>query len=216
MFPKSGIRVIKLFPIGFLLLCAFLWLGNSDATLSTLEVVDGYLDDAISKTMVGSPLSSVRGPDFSPDHQKAQDALACYIEAGNWEYPAPPMGPRRFTQQKMMLRYIPPSSCFGDQLSFDPSPTAQFCALLRGKEILFVGPDTTFYLHTLWLNALSIQDSRTHTCWGLISALFIIFARVLRQGQKPALQTTGARDLHKNWIWRHLDQPSSDISYPRR
>ncbi|KAJ7125023.1 hypothetical protein C8R44DRAFT_574305, partial [Mycena epipterygia] len=41
------------------------------------------------------------------------------------------------------------------------------CAFLRSKRILLVGPETTFYLHSLWLRALETHDHRTHECPGL-------------------------------------------------
>ncbi|KAJ7497016.1 hypothetical protein FB451DRAFT_1019241 [Mycena latifolia] len=40
------------------------------------------------------------------------------------------------------------------------------CTLLRAKRILLIGPETTYYLHSLWLNALEIHEQRIHQCPG--------------------------------------------------
>jgi hypothetical protein len=46
------------------------------------------------------------------------------------------------------------------------SHAAKSCEFLRTKKILLVGPETTFYLHSLWLNALKNHEHRTHECPG--------------------------------------------------
>lgn len=43
---------------------------------------------------------------------------------------------------------------------------AKACELLSTKKILFVGPETTYYLHSLWLNALERYEHRTRDCHG--------------------------------------------------
>jgi len=40
------------------------------------------------------------------------------------------------------------------------------CQLLAGKKVLLVGPETTYFLHTLWLDAVESRRNRTHTCPG--------------------------------------------------
>ncbi|KAJ7039133.1 hypothetical protein C8F04DRAFT_997212, partial [Mycena alexandri] len=46
------------------------------------------------------------------------------------------------------------------------SHVAEACASLRTKKILLVGPETTYYLHSLWLNALETHEHRIHECPG--------------------------------------------------
>ncbi|KAJ7782804.1 hypothetical protein B0H16DRAFT_1297858 [Mycena metata] len=46
------------------------------------------------------------------------------------------------------------------------SHVAEACASLRTKKILLVGPETTYYLHSLWLNALEAHEHRIHECPG--------------------------------------------------
>ncbi|KAJ6495672.1 hypothetical protein C8R47DRAFT_973606 [Mycena vitilis] len=53
------------------------------------------------------------------------------------------------------------------QVSKHTSHVAKTCESLRTKKILLVGPQTTFYLHSLWLSALETHDRRTHDCPGL-------------------------------------------------
>ncbi|KAJ7076885.1 hypothetical protein B0H15DRAFT_790083 [Mycena belliarum] len=50
---------------------------------------------------------------------------------------------------------------------YTSSHLARACTLLRAKRILLVGPETTYYLHTLWLNALEAHEHRNHECPGL-------------------------------------------------
>ncbi|KAJ7185155.1 hypothetical protein B0H12DRAFT_993584, partial [Mycena haematopus] len=40
------------------------------------------------------------------------------------------------------------------------------CELLTAKKILLVGPETTYYLHSLWLHALEAHEHRTKFCHG--------------------------------------------------
>ncbi|KAF8170339.1 hypothetical protein K438DRAFT_1854479 [Mycena galopus ATCC 62051] len=43
---------------------------------------------------------------------------------------------------------------------------AEACELLSTKKILLVGPETTYYLHSLWIRALEDQEHRIHHCHG--------------------------------------------------
>ncbi|KAG6889110.1 hypothetical protein C0995_003679 [Termitomyces sp. Mi166 len=42
----------------------------------------------------------------------------------------------------------------------------KLCTALVGKQVLFVGPETTYYLHTLWLDALQAHTNRSLMCNG--------------------------------------------------
>ncbi|KJA20780.1 hypothetical protein HYPSUDRAFT_88550, partial [Hypholoma sublateritium FD-334 SS-4] len=48
----------------------------------------------------------------------------------------------------------------------DLASTADLCYFLSGKKILFIGPETTYYLHSLWLASLETYERRSHTCLG--------------------------------------------------
>ncbi|KAG5341536.1 hypothetical protein C0989_009897 [Termitomyces sp. Mn162] len=43
---------------------------------------------------------------------------------------------------------------------------AHLCTALIGKRVLFIGPETTYYLHTLWLDALQPYTNRSLACNG--------------------------------------------------
>jgi len=45
-------------------------------------------------------------------------------------------------------------------------PGEEICQLLAGKRVLLVGPETTHFLHTLWLDVVEGRRNRTHTCPG--------------------------------------------------
>ncbi|KAJ7502886.1 hypothetical protein B0H11DRAFT_607882 [Mycena galericulata] len=46
------------------------------------------------------------------------------------------------------------------------SQVSEVCALLRSQKILLVGPETTFYLHSLWMRAQETYENRLHECFG--------------------------------------------------
>lgn len=45
-------------------------------------------------------------------------------------------------------------------------PSLEICHLISGKRLLFVGPDTTYHLHSLWLDSLESHEKRSHRCLG--------------------------------------------------
>ena len=45
-------------------------------------------------------------------------------------------------------------------------PVEEICQLLPGSRVLLVGPETTHFLHSLWLDVVEGRRNRTHTCPG--------------------------------------------------
>ncbi|KAG6866208.1 hypothetical protein C0991_007233 [Blastosporella zonata] len=43
---------------------------------------------------------------------------------------------------------------------------SNLCSSLVGRTLLFIGPETTYYLHSLWLDALQAHDNREISCIG--------------------------------------------------
>ncbi|KAF8973173.1 hypothetical protein BDZ97DRAFT_658718 [Flammula alnicola] len=91
-----------------------------------------------------------------------QSTLSCLVREGMWkpslrtERPWPSFTPK----EECSIR-----SKLGSSASTRNS-SLNICQLLSGKKILFVGPETTFYLHSLWLDSLETRERRSYTCLG--------------------------------------------------
>ncbi|KAJ7729539.1 hypothetical protein DFH07DRAFT_1066201 [Mycena maculata] len=84
-----------------------------------------------------------------------------------------PSSPRIRAIQKSLTSAGPPKSPRDFHIPEKYTPhVAQACAALRTKRILLVGPETTFYIHSLWLHALETHEHRTHDCPGPESCNF--------------------------------------------
>ncbi|KAG6920022.1 hypothetical protein DXG01_010090 [Tephrocybe rancida] len=85
--------------------------------------------------------------------------------------------------------------------------TDNLCHSLAGKIFLFVGPETTYHLHSLWLDALSAHDNREITCTSPSSC----FHHVCR-GTIPRNTGRGVKFPHQDEL---LATNSSLIRYVR-
>lgn len=121
-----------------------------------------------SKGMVVSILDR-RVSDFLPrthktprdDLQRILDLqlyLSCLIKNGKWTI-----------DSQLWPSFSLAEACSNSNVhpKFDDlASNANLCHFLIGKKILFVGPETTFYLHSLWLSSLETYERRSHTCLG--------------------------------------------------
>lgn len=64
----------------------------------------------------------------------------------------------------------------------------KLCALLSGKRLLFVGSDTTYHLHSLWLSALQPLEKRSHQCLGRDFCTFHHICRLPFHGLPPSTE----------------------------
>lgn len=58
------------------------------------------------------------------------------------------------------------SSKEGCGVLHDKRPSLEICHVIAGKRLLFVGPDTTYHLHSVWLRSLESHEKRSHRCLG--------------------------------------------------
>ncbi|KAH9485149.1 hypothetical protein JR316_0002056 [Psilocybe cubensis] len=49
---------------------------------------------------------------------------------------------------------------------YGETPSLEVCRFIAGKRLLFVGPDTTYHLHSVWLQRLESHENRSHHCLG--------------------------------------------------
>ncbi|KAG6813736.1 hypothetical protein H0H92_007688 [Tricholoma furcatifolium] len=104
------------------------------------------------------------------------------------------------------ISHIKPDSAYHSQYSI-PSAynVSNLCSALAGKYVLFIGPETTAYLHTLWLDALEAHENRSISCDGRSCS----FHHVCRPG---ASSSKGSKFPHRDQL---LATNSSLIRYVR-
>ena len=88
-----------------------------------------------------------------------QTSLSCSLHGGKWH----------FHSNKPV--FSPRQDCF-PTWRIPAKFSIRICTLLAGKRILFVGPETTYYLHSLWLNSLRGYEGRPHDCLGQAYCIF--------------------------------------------
>lgn len=151
-----------------LMLC--LRLPLSDRQIVVLNSLEAVLTNAISdyllhlNTLAGTfpKLSNVDDDTFTRI-LAIQDSLKCFTE-GTWSFELNQWSSRfgRFNRSTVP-RYLLNPSCSSRRIV---NLAAELCTLLSAKNILLVGPETTFYLHSLWLHALGKLDNRQFPCFG--------------------------------------------------
>ncbi|KAM6501954.1 hypothetical protein JOM56_001931 [Amanita muscaria] len=83
--------------------------------------------------------------------KQVQESLACYIQQGFW------------SGETFHLN----TECLAGERKLSLAPVLSLCSMLRTKRILLVGPEATFYLHTLWLQSLSDRFNTSSKCTGI-------------------------------------------------
>ncbi len=119
------------------------------------DTVDSVLDRKVSDFQPGTHKSP------AGDLQRIFDMqlyLSCLIKNGKWAVDSQ-MWPS-FSLARACLNSNVHSN-FSDLVNI-----ADLCHFLAGKKLLFVGPETTFYLHSLWLASLEVYERRPYTCLG--------------------------------------------------
>ncbi|KAF9476356.1 hypothetical protein BDN70DRAFT_863343 [Pholiota conissans] len=125
------------------------------------DVVDTALDEEISKVLRSLELSAQKRSWETSRKKTLQSALLCSTRKGTWNLGA--------TLNQTWPSFAPHEHCpgtYSNSTSTGRTAPVDVCQYLSGKKILFVGPDTTFYLHSLWLNSLEKYEYRSHTCLG--------------------------------------------------
>ncbi|KAG5636636.1 hypothetical protein H0H81_007345 [Sphagnurus paluster] len=103
-----------------------------------------------------SSINRILGNTISAHTPSLQDSLSC-LTRGTWKLAE--------RQHSRLKRTKPASYTFSPSCPVFTS-TADLCASLAGKHIVLIGPETTYYLHTLWLAALEAHENRFITCYG--------------------------------------------------
>ncbi len=113
------------------------------------ETVDAALDDFISNLL--STVDSEKLPEDLSNIFDTQAYLNCLIKRAKWA---------KSSQRALVLA----ENCkFPSRRDVSHS---DICQLLSGKKVLFVGPETTYLLHSIWLDSVEAAHNRTHICPG--------------------------------------------------
>lgn len=113
------------------------------------ELVNAALDVFISDLL--STVDSEVLPEDLTNTFDTQAYLNCLINGAKWEEV-----PR-------------PALVLADNCKAHSRQSASYsniCGLLAGKKVLLVGPETTYLLHSIWLDSVEASHNRTHTCPG--------------------------------------------------
>ena len=172
--PRSGTRSIikrqvcpclstmKLF-IAFsasVLLVLYFIQRPSESNSLIKEMVDNVIEESALDLVFSGDLFARSIPKVDLTKLLAhQTSLSCSLRGGKWHLRAdqPLFAPR---QDCFLSRRIPANF------------SVHICSLLAGKRILFVGPVTTYYLHSLWLDSLQSYEGRPHDCLGPAHCVF--------------------------------------------
>lgn len=112
-----------------------------------------------------------------------QETLSCFLEEGSWV----DFDKGQRVQPRSRNRYEGAGSLCSEteflrNVSLSEPRINTLCPLLPSKKILFVGPETTFHLHSNLLRALELHENRSHSCLG---AEFCTFHQICRTPRLP-------------------------------
>ncbi|KIM45190.1 hypothetical protein M413DRAFT_333906 [Hebeloma cylindrosporum] len=166
-FAPRGVFMI----IGFYIFSSLRSLRFGDQLLLSVDLL---LDQAVVALLPSLP-------SFRDDLAHSQSTLSCFVQEGKWGWGSNSWP--TFTPNRGCLQDTPAKLAL-----LSPNPTNEICKLLVGRRLLFVGPESTYYLHTLWLASLESYENRSHTCLG---QRFCTFHHICRL---PSSQNNFGRD----------------------
>ena len=142
------------------LLVFFIIQRPSESNSPIKEMVDNVIEEAALDLVFSGDLFAKTIPKVDLTKLLAhQTSLSCSLRGGKWHL------------RSDQLVFAPRQDCFLTR-RIPVNFSIHICALLAGKRILFVGPVTTYYLHSLWLNSLESYEGRPHDCLGQAYCVF--------------------------------------------
>ena len=155
----------------FCALSLMLHLSPSDRPTRALNSLEAVLNNVISAHVLrdSNVLAGTSKPHLIGDNTLTrilaiQESLRCFTE-GTWDFAHNRRSyPFSRISRAMTPRYLLSPLCSSTRRIVNSA--AELCTLLSAKNILLVGPETTFYLHSLWLHALEDLEKRRFHCLG--------------------------------------------------
>lgn len=152
----------------------------SNLSPSIENSLNPYFSTQISPVLETQIAKYALGDDYglSQRHQDLQAILSCITEKALWaDFDDETMAARR---SRSSGRVESPNAFCSDRVFAQTIDT--LCPLLPNKKILFVGPETTFHLHSNLLQALELHENRSHSCLG---SEFCTFHQICRAPRLP-------------------------------
>ena len=166
-----------------------LYIGRRLFPIHDPEPIKGMIDKVLEKTaldLVSSGDLFATRVDLSKLLAQ-QSSLSCSLRGGQWYF------------RSNQPIFSPRQDCFSTW-RIPTKFSIHICSLLAGKRILFVGPETTYYLHSLWLDSLQSYESRPHDCLG---QAYCVFHHICRS------PVNGSEDNSDIFVGRKKKVPSN-------
>jgi hypothetical protein len=162
---------------------------NSDQKMASLDAV---LSNAVSDYLLSVTTTS------SDNNTMArilaiQDSLKCFTE-GSWNFEENPRSrPFGRYNPSTIPRYLLSPSCSRTIVN----PASELCSFISAKNVLLIGPETTFYLHSLWLHALEDLENRHFRCLGIEFCTFHHICQHRSEGPENFIMEIGETRFQK-------------------
>ncbi|RDB24789.1 hypothetical protein Hypma_007951 [Hypsizygus marmoreus] len=164
--------LLRFITISWMVLFYVLYMRYSDGRKRSLlhRSINTVLDEVIMDHVVTRRASLKTSSEIHPRERGGspgaimtlQSSLDC-LTRGIWALDTKPTL-LRFTKRKYQAYTFKPSC--SSALVTGNNAIAKLCSSLVAKQVLLVGPETTFHLHSLWLKALEGHENRSIHCLG--------------------------------------------------
>jgi hypothetical protein len=141
----------------------------TDRPIVVLNSLDAVMSNVISDYLRSNALPGTTSKRANVDDNNLvrilaiQDSLKCFTE-GTWDFERNQRSYRFGRLNRSAIpRYLLTPSCSRPIVNF----AAELCTFISAKNVLLIGPETTFYLHSLWLHALEGLQNRQYRCHGI-------------------------------------------------
>ena len=168
-------RLFLAFLASLLLVLYIIQQPYSESNSVIKEMVDNVIEETVLDLVSSGNLFARTIPKVDLTKLQAhQTSLSCALRGGKWLF------------RSNQPIFSPRQDCF-PTWRIPAKFSISICALLAGNRILFVGPETTYYLHSLWLNSLQAYEGRSHDCLGQAYCVFHHICRSPANGSEDDL-----------------------------
>ena len=187
-------RHLRLVMFSLATICTFILLPfKSQRPISVVNALDDVLTNVISdylhrfpETFENIPLTRILA---------IQDSLTCFTE-GRWDFRLDQGSHRsgRLGRSKMAHYLLNPSCHSSHRIA---NLAVELCDLLSAKNVLLVGPEITFHLHSIWLRALEELENQPYYCLGLDFCTFHHICLIKSAMNETSTVDSGYTRFHK-------------------
>lgn len=179
-------------------------ISTSSLSSSIENSLNSYFSTQISPVLETEIVKYVLdgGYGLSERYQDLQHVLSCLTEEALWANSDDEAIAALRSRSSGRVEF--PSAFCSDRVFGTRAQTVAqidtLCPLLPSKKILFVGPETTFHLHSNLLQALELHENRSHSCLGSEFCTFHQICRVPRlpDSSEPFFPPGGSKKYPSN------------------